>query len=748
MPAPSRSTKRKKPPRVDDDKSSSESATTDDEVVALPSKNPRTNPTLTPTSAPMSVRTPQNTSISRRMKARRDVSNPGNGTGATSSGIRTVTPPPEDTSQNTSVTSSTQSQPQLTRLNTTSTPQQGKNSAEPMSATPTTLGMPAPRRTYSQMRSFLMPLDEMDASGQPLATSAPPRLVPTKSYNDLVLSESQEELQQDTADKNITFNGETDLRSITEMRVKGESRRFGDDIDYVLQGLEGETVVRVRRASAVEFVGRMCEAGFVQRARASDVLGRAWNAIHQSVVETGDRVFDAIAGIFVTLVARELQDVPGALQDTKIPTTFCLILNRARELDGLEAAASDSSWAVYADAARKIGLGKVERKQLSALLTLSQQSGIIPSGQVITTRLLVSHGLSVVIPKPIARATALAVLSTTSTYLRMFDTRLSGYATGLNVIPPSSAGTLHLLQVISNFLRSCQTAIDQQDSEESEEQTAAKEEEEFVRAVILFCRVCQVLMASNSKDLEDGVPGLAEQCALGCLKVLVLLTSDAKHDHSSQSQDSEMPPNRVQPLILENPLAFHAIARFVAQGGYPAVQSTLFEHACLSLALLLNLVKDGTEGGKKLQSLYIYDACTLGRKCANECTCKNRKPELELYTGLYRKLQSMSTLKNDFHSTFVLGYLAVLLGLLTVNDESIKDKVYNALPGEEGSNKFEDLAQSIEQFVHAYERVAQAIKVKRDEDEEEGENEEAVMSSADAGSFIALSVARRLRDIY
>ncbi|KAG9098724.1 hypothetical protein FS749_003106, partial [Ceratobasidium sp. UAMH 11750] len=95
------------------------------------------------------------------------------------------------------------------------------------------------------------------------------------------------------------------------------------------------------------------------------VLGRAWSAIHQSVIETGDRVFDAIAGIFVTLVARELQDVPGALQDPGIPSTFCLILSRARELDGLEAAASDDSWAVYADTARKTGLGKVERKQVS-----------------------------------------------------------------------------------------------------------------------------------------------------------------------------------------------------------------------------------------------------------------------------------------------------------------------------------------------------------------------------------------------
>jgi hypothetical protein len=100
----------------------------------------------------------------------------------------------------------------------------------------------------------------------------------------------------------------------------------------------------------------------------------------------------------------------------------------------------------------------------------------------------------------------------------------------------------------------------------------------------------------------------------------------------------------------------------------------------------------------------------------------------------------------------LLGYLAVLLGLLTVNDGSIKDTVYEGLPGPSGSNKFEELAQSIEHFVHAYEKVAQATKVRFNREEGDpqapDDNEpDLAMSSGDAGSGIALSVAKRLRDI-
>ncbi|KAJ1307843.1 hypothetical protein OPQ81_001925 [Rhizoctonia solani] len=738
MPVTSRSAKRKKPPRVDSDQSSHESSGSENESRGIPPKVARPA-TLTPTS---SSRTPQNLSISRRMKSRSEFTRSVSANSVFGSGSRTATPPRDKDSQGASTsTPSLASQPEV---NKHETPQGKKSSESSMSAAPATLGIPAPRRTYSQVRSFLAPIEDLDPDLN-TSTLSIPRLTTTQSYHDLLQSESQEELQQDTSTKNITFNGETDLRSITEMRVKGESRRFGDDIEYVLEGLEDESGVKVRRASAVEFVTRMYEKGFVLRARASDVLGRAWRAIHQSVLEAGDRVFDAIAAIFICLVARELQDVPGALQDSKLPFTFCFILNRAREFDGLEAAASDSSWAMYADVAKRAGVGKVERKQLCALLALCQNIKLVPTGQV-TTRLLISHGMSLLVPKPTPRPLVVDILTSTSAYMDVFDTRLFGYSTGLNVLPPSGAGSLHLLQLMANLLRSCQLAIDQYEASDEDEESSLLGEEvkTFANRVLTLCRVCQILMASDPEDLEDGVSALSGQCALGCLKTLVLLTSDLVHQ---SSQESEPETNQFAAFVAQNPLAFHIIARFVTKGDDPSTQSLQFEHACLGLALLLNLVKEGPVGVKQVRNLSIYNACLLTRKCSTECQCKNRKSQMVLYSGMYGQLQNEVTLQTDFHATFLLGYLAVLLGLLVVNDESVKDIIYDELPGSPGSNKFEDLAQSIEQFVHAYEKVAQATKIRTNLDEEDGEEDKDASAGGDPGSGIALSVAKRLREI-
>ncbi|ELU41010.1 hypothetical protein AG1IA_04964 [Rhizoctonia solani AG-1 IA] len=428
----------------------------------------------------------------------------------------------------------------------------------------------------------------------------------------------------------------------------------------------------------------------------------------------------------------ELQDVAGALQDSKLPSTFCFILNRARDFDGLEAAASDSSWAMYADVAKRAGVGKVERKQLCALLGLCQNIKLTPTGQVVRSNYTTSH-------------LTWNVSACAQTHYPLLAVGYHCQHLGIyGCIRHPTTWIFYRPKCIATLWRgSCQLAIDQYEPSDEDEESGllGKEVEEFSNRVATLCRVCQILMASDPEDLESGGTGfsISAPCALGCLKTLVLLTSDLPHQ---SSQDAEPGTSQVAASVARNPLNFHIITHFVAKGGDPSTQSTQFEHACLGLALLLNLVKEDSVGVKQVRR--IYSSCPLNRKCSTECQCKNRKPLLNLYVGMYGQLQNESALQADFHATFLAGYLAVLLGLLVVNDESVKDGVYEELPGPAGSNKFEDLAQSIEQFVHAYEKVAQATKIRTNRDEEDDDNnddnEDKEVGGGDAGSGIALGV--------
>jgi hypothetical protein len=114
--------------------------------------------------------------------------------------------------------------------------------------------------------------------------------------------------------------------------------------------------------------------------------------------------------------------------------------------------------------------------------------------------------MSLLVPKLTTRTLLLDIINITSAYMDIFDTRLVGYSSGLNVLPPSGAGSLHLLQLMNNLLRSCQLAIDQYEPSNEDEESGllGKDVEVLSNRVATLCRVCQILMASDPEDLEGG----------------------------------------------------------------------------------------------------------------------------------------------------------------------------------------------------------------------------------------------------
>lgn len=97
--------------------------------------------------------------------------------------------------------------------------------------------------------------------------------------------------------------------SITELRSKGESRRFLDEVGYLFEGLEepgmAPSVQRSRYVqrhscscvvctealnSATEIVLKMCDPEFMRKAKAADFISHAWDAMRH-VGKSSDTVW-------------------------------------------------------------------------------------------------------------------------------------------------------------------------------------------------------------------------------------------------------------------------------------------------------------------------------------------------------------------------------------------------------------------------------------------------------------------------
>lgn len=80
------------------------------------------------------------------------------------------------------------------------------------------------------------------------------------------------------------------LSSITDLRSKGESRRFTDEVGYLLEGLDPSSDLSVRRGSALDIVVKLCDQSFWRKARAAGLLTRVWELMRGAGAGDGDKV--------------------------------------------------------------------------------------------------------------------------------------------------------------------------------------------------------------------------------------------------------------------------------------------------------------------------------------------------------------------------------------------------------------------------------------------------------------------------
>lgn len=99
------------------------------------------------------------------------------------------------------------------------------------------------------------------------------------------------------------------LSSITDLRSKGESRRFRDEVGYLFEGLEPNGALSVRRSSAFDIVSKLSDQDFWRRAKAAGLILDIWERLRDAGAGSGDKVLDPILCCFVSLASEDPRDM-------------------------------------------------------------------------------------------------------------------------------------------------------------------------------------------------------------------------------------------------------------------------------------------------------------------------------------------------------------------------------------------------------------------------------------------------------
>ncbi|KAF9269303.1 hypothetical protein L218DRAFT_994260 [Marasmius fiardii PR-910] len=202
------------------------------------------------------------------------------------------------------------------------------------------------------------------------------------------------------------------FKSITEIRHKGESRRFLDEVGYLLEGMDKEETPALRKTSALEITNRLCESEFARKAKAAEFLLRTWEAFIEARAGLGeDKVLDTIFAFFCALVARDAGSLSDLVERAQPPTgtsngdsspssfiatLFSLLAITTPDADLLLLISQSS----ITDAQlKKIGVLKSDRILLKSLHdTIISKSQLFSATHELSTLSLITYTLATIVP--------------------------------------------------------------------------------------------------------------------------------------------------------------------------------------------------------------------------------------------------------------------------------------------------------------------------------------------------------------
>ncbi|KAI0053231.1 hypothetical protein FA95DRAFT_1482207 [Auriscalpium vulgare] len=540
-----------------------------------------------------------------------------------------------------------------------------------------------------------------------------------------------------------------DLKSITELRSKGESRRFMDEVGYLFEGMDEGASIGVRRSSALEIVTKLCDVDFARRAKATDFLTRAWDVLRGAGAGDGDKILDAILVLFAACAAESPQDLLELVQlPDFVPTLWRVLPSVERAKDALQLVQSGLGDFEL----KKAGISKAEKIMLRSLFSIIvNKSGLAPTDACPALRQLLTQALAKVPPSLHQPSAFVTLHKSLIAELSLVPSRLVAYDAGLPLIPdpappgfaqeaPELAHIEACLVILDAFLLGRWAESDERPSL-CDDVVNGEKQEELIDGLMSLCVACNAMLRGSA---DDDLFDMADKCLESTLRVLINLSHEntvwCRHllrreltlpvlmslltVAQRQSQSAAMEVNEKKPVL---DLAGEGIIDDDTDQ-----QAKAFDRLCLALGLLTNLVQVDDDAKDLCRATRLSPSCPGSRSCFRTCRCTSRINALDALVGVYLHYRKSDADHDEAAATIVRGHLAILFGLLMRGSAPNTRAVLDALPGVTRRAKLDGLLSNAREFVGVYAefmvRVARGEgagrKDREDEDEEEREREE------------------------
>ncbi|KAG9284298.1 hypothetical protein G9A89_002108 [Geosiphon pyriformis] len=476
------------------------------------------------------------------------------------------------------------------------------------------------------------------------------------------------------------------VKSIHELREQGENKRFTDEMEYLLDGLQDEQPLNVRRTSGLALCQKLLKPQFLMKIRFHNFVPR----IYEILMLQQDPLLRCCYAFIICFMIEDKHNAPflaGKADFVKLIVEFMSI-----QSDPLVENAS-GLWS------------KSEKSLISDIKNMISRSNLFLDNKQISLRSISLRSLS-------------SIIACKTHYEDMIKKKLRIYG-GLmkvtNILKLELAPVSKLLRSLEND-KSPKVNMSLSLDFECIEHCLA-----ILENVTAFCPENQLYIVNHQRDLLPSLlqfllysqfeacrenaedPSMVMECLLACLRVLINLTNDnqacclevgclggmvilmrlATLDQlpSERSAHSDIkPPSKDNGETSENGEALK------------------FDVLLLSIGLLTNLVEMESTNQDEFRKVEQYSRCPGTRRCLRKCTCPKRKSAVSCLVSLYNHQIEKGHDQTDCN--IVAAYMAILMGLLIKDNEPNQKLILDIL-----IFLFQSLINLLQDFVHFNELV-------------------------------------------
>ncbi|KAJ7780267.1 hypothetical protein DFH07DRAFT_875948 [Mycena maculata] len=544
------------------------------------------------------------------------------------------------------------------------------------------------------------------------------------------------------------------LKSITELRNQGESRRFLDEVGYLWEGLDKSGGVGLRRASALEITTKLCESEFARKAKAADFIGPTWDLLRAAGGgQDEDRLMDILLAFFSALISRDPVSLSDLAQrpSSAFPSTLFSILSPPTD-----------PLTVISDPAqlRKLGLSKKDQNLLTTIHAAISSSLLFPNSTASSISLLVSQTLMALPPSSLVPTPAniKTLFESLRTHLSpLLASPLSTFITTSayndpHIAFPAIHNTLSLLDA---YLIGGWAPQLEDDVADNQRQLEDARDHWLADGLLALAVYTEVLGSRRDAKKSDKT----RECALVALRLLVGLTHSDKtwcakltqngccfgfilrailRGHAARVGKVKDEPETKGNGKVKREYATNGNGRFHRRtngkgavrvnqvkkehsdeedaegdeiGGDETIADEALDTLCLALGILTNLIQVDEEVKDTLHETYISPHCTLAKlSCLHACKCAQQLTALEALARVYTELLPAPGVKREpspapadgddpsailaaGETRLLLSHLALLFGLLMLDNAANQVALLALLPAASSSPRGGDRAK-------------------------------------------------------